>query len=73
MRITSHTTLVVGKPGKTESVFPGTAVDIDDEEAENLIHRGLAVKAVKIKFKASTTEPSPDETLSQPLNEGKPS
>ncbi|MBL0320083.1 MAG: hypothetical protein IPP74_12470 [Alphaproteobacteria bacterium] len=69
MRITSHTTLVVGKPGKAESVLPGTAVDIDDDEAEDLIHRGLAVKVVKTKSKVSHIESPSDENVQQPSNE----
>ncbi|MBL0319779.1 MAG: hypothetical protein IPP74_10905 [Alphaproteobacteria bacterium] len=47
MKITSHTTLVVGKAGKTEEVPPGAPVDIDDDEAKDLIARGIAVRVGK--------------------------
>jgi hypothetical protein len=47
MKVTSHTTLVVGKAGKSYPVPPGTPVDIEDEEARDLIARGLAVKVGK--------------------------
>lgn len=47
MKITSHTTLVVTKGGKPQDIAPNTPVDIDDDEARDLIERGLAVKAAK--------------------------
>ncbi len=62
MKITSHTTLVVGKVGKAEEIPPGTPVDIDDDEAKDLIARGIAVKAGKAESKCPTPaawEPSP--------------
>ncbi len=57
MKITSHTTLVVGKVGKAEEIPPGTPVDIDDDEAKDLIARGIAVKAGKAESKPSEKEP----------------
>lgn len=47
MKVISHTTLVVGKAGKSHPVPPGTPVDVEDEEARDLIARGLAVKVGK--------------------------
>lgn len=47
MKVTSHSTLVVTKNGKPHEVPPGTPVDIEDEEARDLIERGHAVEAVK--------------------------
>jgi hypothetical protein len=47
MKVTSHSTLVVTKDKKPHEVPPGTPVEIDDEEALDLIERGLAVEAVK--------------------------
>lgn len=57
MKITSHTTLVVGKAGKSEEVPPGTPVDIDDDEARDLIARGIAVKVGKAETKPAEKEP----------------
>lgn len=56
MKVTSHTTLVVGKAGKSEQVPPGTPVDIDDEEAKDLIARGLAIKVGKADAKPAEKE-----------------
>ena len=47
MKVISHTTLVVGKAGKSHPVPPGTPVDVEDEEARDLIARGLAIKVGK--------------------------
>jgi hypothetical protein len=57
MKVTSHTTLVVGKTGKSEQVPPGTPVDIDDDEAKDLIARGIAVKVGKAETKPAEKEP----------------
>jgi hypothetical protein len=57
MKVTSHTTLVVGKAGKSEQVPPGTPVELDDEEAKDLIVRGIAVKVGK-----NDTKPAEKET-----------
>lgn len=56
MKITSHTTLMVGKGDKAEYVDPGTPVELDDNEAAQLIKRGLAVKVAK------TETPAPEKT-----------
>lgn len=61
MKITSHTTLVVGKAGKAEEVPPGTPVDIDDDEAKDLIARGIAVKVGKVESKAPEKEKTPEK------------
>jgi hypothetical protein len=65
MKVTSHTTLVVGKAGKSEQVPPGTPVDIDDDEAKDLIARGIAVKVGKADVK-------PAEKETKDLQGGKP-
>lgn len=57
MKVTSHTTLVVGKAGKSEQVPPGTPVDIDDDEAKDLIARGIAVKVGKAETKPAEKGP----------------
>lgn len=57
MKVTSHTTLIVGKAGKSEQVPPGTPVDIDDDEAKDLIARGIAVKVGKAETKPAEKEP----------------
>lgn len=57
MKVTSHTTLVVGKAGKSEQVPPGTPVELDDEEAKDLIARGIAVKVGKAETKPAEKEP----------------
>ena len=57
MKVTSHTTLVVGKAGKSEQVPPGTPVDLDDDEAKDLIARGIAVKVGKADSKPAEKEP----------------
>jgi hypothetical protein len=57
MKVTSHTTLVVGKAGKSQQVPPGTPVDIDDDEAKDLIARGIAVKVGKAETKPAEKEP----------------
>lgn len=57
MKVTSHTTLVVGKAGKSEQVPPGTPVDLDDDEAKDLIARGIAVKVGKVETKPAEKEP----------------
>ena len=56
MKITSHTTLIIGKVGKAEEIPPGTPVDIDDDEAKNLIARGIAVKVGKADTKPAEKE-----------------
>lgn len=56
MKVTSHTTLVVGKAGKSEQVPPGTPVDLDDDEAKDLIARGIAVKVGKAEAKPAEKE-----------------
>ncbi len=56
MKVTSHTTLVVGKAGKSEQVPPGTPIDLDDEEAKDLIARGIAVKVSKADAKPAEKE-----------------
>ena len=62
MKITSHTTLVVGKAGKTEEVPPGTPVDIDDDEAKDLIARGIAQRVAKAEAKTTEKEKTPSRT-----------
>lgn len=61
MRITSHTTLLVGEGKDAEYVEPGTPVDLEDKEAEKLIARGLAVKAGKAETKPSDRETPPKD------------
>lgn len=61
MRITSHTTLLVGKGENAEYVEPGTVVELEDDEAEKLIARGFAVKAVKAESKPAEKETPPKE------------
>jgi hypothetical protein len=56
MRIKSHTTLLVGEGKKAEYIEPGKAVELDDEEAADLIKRGFAVKAGKAEV------PVPEKT-----------
>lgn len=56
MRITSHTTLLVGDAKNAEYVIPGTVVELDDDEAGKLIARGLAVKAAKPEAKPADKE-----------------
>jgi hypothetical protein len=58
MKVISHTTLVVGKAGKSHPVPPGAPVDIEDEEARDLIARGLAIKVGKAE---KPTEKEPKE------------
>ena len=69
MRITSHTTLVTGKPGKMEAIEPGVAVDVDDEEAKDLIARGLAVRAAKAEKEAHPKDKPADKD--NPAGDGK--
>lgn len=49
MKVVSHSTLVITKEGKPHDVSPGTPVDLEDEEAKDLIKRGIvtAVDAAK--------------------------
>jgi hypothetical protein len=56
MKVTSHTTLVIGKAGKAEEIPPGTSVDIDDDEAKDLIARGIAIKVGKADAKPAEKE-----------------
>ena len=55
MKVTSNSTLVVTKGGKPHDIAPGTPVDIDDDEARDLIARGIAVKVAKAEAPAPTT------------------
>lgn len=59
MKVTSYSTLIVGKAGKPEEVPPGTPVNLDDDEARDLIERGIVVKVGKAA--AAPVEP-PAET-----------
>ena len=68
MKVTSHTTLVVGKAGKSEQVPPGTPVDIDDEEAKDLIARGIAVKVGKTDTKPAEKETKEPQGGKQPAD-----
>ncbi len=68
MKVTSHTTLVVGKAGKSEQVPPGTPVDIDDEEAKDLIARGIAVKVGKADTKPLEKETKEPQGEKQPAD-----
>lgn len=52
MRVTSHTTLIVTKGNKPQEIPPGTPVDIDDDEAADLIKRGIAMKVAKAEAPA---------------------
>ena len=61
MRITSHTTLLVGEGKDAEYVQPGTPVDLDDKEAAKLIARGLAAKVVKVESKPAEKETPPKD------------
>lgn len=61
MKVTSHSTLVVTKNGKPHEVPPGTPVDIEDEEARDLIERGLAVKAAKAEAPAPEKPEKPEK------------
>ena len=60
MKVTSHSTLVVTKNGKPHEVPPGTPVDIDDEEALDLIKRGHAAKVAKAETPAPEKPEKPD-------------
>ncbi len=72
MRITSHTTLITGKPGKPEAIEPGVAVDLDDEEAKDLIARGLAVRAAKIERETHPKDkPVDKDKPADPAGDGK--
>lgn len=74
MKVTSHTTLIVGKAGKSEQVPPGTPVDIDDDEAKDLIARGIAIKVGKAEAKPAekeTKEPQGGKNVADPQG-GKP-
>ncbi len=62
MKVTSQSTLVVTKGGKPHDVPPGTPVDIDDEEARELIARGIAVKAAKAETPAPEKPEKPEKT-----------
>ena len=66
MRITSHTTLLVGEGKDAEYVQPGTPVDLDDKEAAKLIARGLAAKVVKVEAKPADKEPPKEKTGGAP-------
>lgn len=66
MKVTSHTTLIVGKAGKSEQVPPGTPVDIEDEEARDLIVRGIAVKVSKAESKPAEKETKDPQGGKQP-------
>lgn len=68
MKVTSHTTLVVGKAGKSEQVPPGTPVDIDDEEAKDLIARCIAVKVGKADTKPAEKETKEPQGGKQPAD-----
>lgn len=74
MRVTSHTTLIVGKAAKSEQVPPGTPVDIDDDEAKDLIARGIAVKVGKADAKSAEKEKVPEKEVQggKPPAETKP-
>lgn len=61
MKITSQSTLVVTKNGKPQDVPPGTPVDIDDEEARDLIERGIVVKAAKAEAPAPEKPEKPEK------------
>lgn len=61
MKVTSHTTLVIGKAGKSEHVPPRTPVELDDEEAKDLIARGLAIKVGKADAKPAEKEKTPEK------------
>ena len=63
MRITSHTTLLVGDAKTAEYVIPGTVVELDDDEAGKLIARGLAVKAAKPETKPADKETPPKDNV----------
>lgn len=66
MRITSHTTLLVGEGKDAEYVQPGTPVDLDDKEAAKLIARGLAAKAVRVETKPADKEPPKEKAGGNP-------
>jgi|GEM_PF-4066650 len=66
MKVTSHTTLIVGKAGKSEQVLPGTPVDIEDEEARDLIARGIAVRVSKAESKPAEKETKDPQGGKQP-------
>lgn len=68
MKVTSHTTLVVGKAGKSEQVPPGTPVELDDEEAKDLIARGIAVKVAKTDAKPAEKETKEPQGGKQPAD-----
>lgn len=52
MKVTSYSTLVATKNGKPYDVPPGMPVELEDEEAADLIKRGIAVKAAKAEAPA---------------------
>jgi len=66
MKITSHTTLVVGKANRSEQVPPGTPVELEDEEAKDLIARGLAVRVGKEKPTRATAPEAEPQTAQPP-------
>jgi hypothetical protein len=68
MKVTSHTTLIVGKAGKSEQVPPGTPVDLDDDEAKDLIARGIAIKAGKAEAKPAEKETKEPQGGKQPAD-----
>lgn len=59
MKVTSHVTLVTGKPEAPVSNPPGTVVDLAPDEAKRLIERGLAVEAPKGASAAAPPPPPP--------------
>lgn len=66
MRITSHTTLLVGEGKDAEYVAPGTPVELDDKEAVKLIARGLAAKVAKVEAKPAEKEPPKEKAGGAP-------
>lgn len=61
MKVISHSTLVVTKDGKPHDVPPGTPVDLNDEEAKDLIKRGIVTAVVTGEAKPTDKETLPKD------------
>lgn len=61
MKVISHSTLVVTKEGKPHDVPPGTPVDLNDEEAKDLIKRGIVTAVITDEAKPTDKETLPKD------------
>ena len=66
MKVTSHTTIAVTKEKKLHYLPPGTVVELEKEEALDLIQRGIAVSAEPPKDK-----PVDKDKPTDPASDGK--